>query len=231
MGLKPKEIFAIACEKLANELTKDGFVSIKKARVLRKISTDKRFVLELCLDTSMRNYKYHVALVPRVALSSAELERWQMERYGSGSGVIECAYLSYFTPLAVKMQDFNVILANQDHEIARIAGLVRKYILPFFEKFERADELVKQLMDGKSLNEFDDRFKFALDLLFWLGGKDAAQMGFANWLKNAKLTGYAKQLYGELEMRNLTTEAILNLSVKKTCDQTIRKGFIAGLVI
>lgn len=227
--MKTKEIFEIGCQKIADQLSPQGFKSTKKAQYLRKKSKDGEFIFEIYFKSSRTNWSGSVIIWPYVSVSSLSLKKWQNKKYNSEeeSGLIFSTKLENLTPLKNKNTDWNVAVANQDNIIPKLCELIKKYAIPVFDRFENIDNLVTDISTNfLVLNEhFDTKHQnLPIDFLMFYRGVDFTQEIFNNFLNQQKLKNNAKRVFEEMKKTGYCTNKFIT-------DITMEKAYLNNLKI
>jgi len=140
---KPREIFAYTCERMAEPLIPLGFKYRKSKNDI--VKTDRRFQYAIWFQPSIKfgsaNFSVHVLV------TSDELAAWR-KRNGveNATDVVLGETLAALTHRAQEWPQYCVqTLAERERVIAEVTQQIHEFALPFFDRFQNLDDLVKDV--------------------------------------------------------------------------------------
>jgi hypothetical protein len=225
--METKEIFLNACNEICNKL--DNFKSVQKGQTLRKVAQDKDIFFEIYFQSSYRNDKSHVSVIPHINIYSKQLKKWCVEQTQNeySNGIIFGGQLGYLTPYN-QWKEWNVAGMNYQKSVDEISDKIQKYIYPIFDIFEQKEKAIDFLtVNGTKFNLWTENVLTALDFMLCFADKQKAEIFFNNYIDKCKYKGRIISLY-----QNLPNDTIIDLNYSEfVFADRVKLAFINGLKI
>ncbi|MDR1911140.1 MAG: DUF4304 domain-containing protein [Helicobacteraceae bacterium] len=201
---KPREVYLAACEEIANRYEKLGFKYSKSRQHLTLKQKESEFIFRISFQSSHYNSIGYVALTVHAYVLSNKYQKWQAEcgvkrfcEYRFSEGIISGAQIGNLQEKCVWLK-WNVgDLATREKEIDNIADKIDKLAIPFFEKFNDRDRLIKEIESMWEAYGFteDGVAKF----LMYMDSKRALEKTFSKFLTKQKFWNKYRKALAQLK--------------------------------
>jgi hypothetical protein len=225
--METKVIFLNACNEICNKL--DNFKSLQKGQTLKRVAQDKDIFFEIYFQTSYRNNKSYIQVLPHINIYSKQLKKWCVKQTQNeySSGIIFGGQLGQLTPYN-QWKEWNIAGMNYNKSIMEISDNIQKHINPIFDIFNQKDKAIDFLTNsGTKFNLWAENVLTPLDFMLCFADKQRSEIFFNNFIDNCNYKGKIISLYQTLPKE---TNIDLNYSEFVFADR-IKLAFVNGLKI
>lgn len=200
----PGEVFSDACELIARSLASYGFNYSRSKKELYKKSLNGEFTFRLTFGSSHYNKRgQYVNLTIYFQVFSTRLFRFREEQFsnhtdvnpGKPDDLVTTVNVGYLTAHgSYDAGTWNLITVDPEE----IVGLIVKYALPGFSKFEDIDNLIEILKSSGRCKEFINEYS-TLDFVMFYGGPEAATQTLLKMIDHRNWTNDFRKLISDYE--------------------------------
>lgn len=222
-----KGLFLDTCQKIISGLAQSDFKTLEKGQRLRKLSKNKDLAFEIYFQSSFRNTKNEITLIPHVAIFSKKVKKWKipLTHNKHENGCIFAENIGYISSIK-KWGTWNVTLKNQANITKKIIKLVQKHALPLFELFDDQKAALRTLTrKGSSFCPGIMNTLFPLDFVLVHGTKNDAQNFFAKTVHRAQNRTRINEFFASLSSKG---KLDLNYSEFHQANQ-LKVAYVYGL--
>jgi hypothetical protein len=225
--METKEIFLNACNEICKKL--DNFKSLQKGQILKKIAQDKDIFFEIYFQSSFRNDKSYITIIPHINIYSKQLKKWRAEQTQNeySSGIIFGGQLGQLTPFN-QWKEWNVAGMNYEKSVLEISDNIQKYIYSIFDFFEQKEKAIDFLtINGTRFNLWTKNVLTPLDFMIYFADKQKSETFFNNFIDTCNYKGKIISLY-----QNLPKETNIDLNYSEfVFANRVKLAFVNGLKI
>jgi hypothetical protein len=226
-NMETKEIFLNACNEICNKL--DSFKLLQKGQTLKKVAQEKDIFFEIYFQSSYRNDKSYIQVLPHINIYSKQLKKWTIEQTQNkySNGLIFGGQIGHLTPYK-QWKEWNVAGMNYQKSVVEISDNIQKYIYPIFDIFEQKENAIDFLtINGTKFNLWTENVLTPLNFMLCFADKQKSETFFNNFIDKCT---YKEKIISFYQNLPKETKIDLNYSEFVFADR-VKLAFINGLKI
>lgn len=205
--MSSKQDFLEVIKEVSTSFIKNGFVSSQKGQILKKVTSNQLFEIQLRFQPISLDHSNEIQLVCYFTVLCEEVSKWRFKQYRSKDNATPTIFfinIADLLPLQSKGYQWNINTKNKKALIVEIKNKLEEFLPPIIELFEHTEVLLTTLSTkGWRLNPYinPNLLPYPIDLLLCLSDKSYTEQAFNNYLRQENLIDDAKRIYSEMSSK------------------------------